>query len=51
VRDIADGLDRDIERHMFRDGLVLDHAQDELRGTDLQVGREFAHVRVAEDQM
>ena len=52
VADLADGPDRVLEgevaEHLAR---VLEHAQQDRRGADLQEGGVLAHVRVADDHV
>ena len=52
VADLADGPDGVLERHVAQhDRRVLEHAQQDRRGPDLQERRVLAHVRVADDHV
>ena len=51
ARDLAEGLDRIVEREVPVDEVVLDHGEDDRRGPDLEVVRHLRHVGVAHDHV
>ena len=52
VADLADGPDRVLERHVPQHDVgLLEHAQQDARGADLEEGGVLAHVRVADDDV
>src|SRR5947209_10734809 len=51
VADLADRADGVLQRQVAHDDAGFDHAEDEVRRTDLQQGRGLGHVRVTDDDV
>ncbi len=51
TRDVFDGSNRVAQREIRRNEIVLDHLQDNRRGTDFEIRGVFRHIGIAHDDM